>query len=71
MLAAKWEAEVAANNGIHPKCGIADTRLLNRMRKSAVPAIRGACIHPDREIWVNDPRDPVVSGFEVKNKFRG
>ena len=66
-----WDKEVAANGGIHPNCGIADTRLLNRMRKSAVPAIRGAGIHPDREIWVNDERAPVFSGFEVTNKFRG
>ena len=38
---AKWEAEVAANNGVHPNCGETGTRLLHRMRTSAVPAIQG------------------------------
>ena len=33
-----WEKEVAANGGIHPNCGIADTRLLHRARQTAVPA---------------------------------
>ena len=67
---AKWEKVVADNGGIHPNCGDADTRLLNRMRRSAVPAIQGSGMHPDRELWINDPRDPVVSSFEPKNTFR-
>ena len=67
---AKWEAEVAANNGVHPNCGLADTRLLNRMRTSAVPAIRGGGIHPGREIWINAPREPEHSGFTPMNKWR-
>ncbi|MEM7211741.1 MAG: dihydroxy-acid dehydratase [Pseudomonadota bacterium] len=67
---AKWDAEVASNGGIHPNCGNADTRLLTRMRKSAVPATQGAGIHADRELWVNDPREPVTSGFTVGNKYR-
>lgn len=67
---AKWEKVVADNGGIHPKCGTAETRLLNRMRRSAVPAIQGAGMHPDRQLWVNDPREPVDSGFGPSNKFR-
>ncbi|MEC9175213.1 MAG: dihydroxy-acid dehydratase, partial [Pseudomonadota bacterium] len=35
---AAWDAAVAANNGNHPSVGEADTRLLNRMRCSAVSA---------------------------------
>ena len=53
---ARWEKVVAENGGIHPNCGDADTRLLNRMRQSAVPAIRGGGMHPDRMVWVKDPR---------------
>jgi dihydroxy-acid dehydratase len=66
---AKWEKEVADNGGIHPNCGEAETRLLNRMRRSAVPAIQGSGMHPDRELWVNDPREPIVSGFTPTNKW--
>ena len=54
---AAWDKVVAANGGIHPNCGIADTRLLHRARLTAVPAIRGAGLHPNREVWVPDPRD--------------
>ena len=67
---AKWQKVVADNGGIHPNCGTAETRLLNRMRRSAVPAIQGSGMHPDRQLWVNDPRAPVVSGFEPINKYR-
>src|SRR4030095_12665031 len=35
---AAWEKVVAANGGLHPNCGVADTRLLHRARLSAVPA---------------------------------
>ena len=53
---AAWQAVVAANGGIHPSCGLADTRLLHRARNTAVPAVRGAGLHPNREIWVRNPR---------------
>jgi dihydroxy-acid dehydratase len=53
---AAWDAVVAANGCIHPSCGLADTRLLHRARNTAVPAVRGAGLHPNREIWVRNPR---------------
>jgi dihydroxy-acid dehydratase len=65
-----WHEVVASNGGMHPSCGDADTRLLNRMRRSAVPAIYGAGMHPDRELWVSEPREPVRSGFVPKNASR-
>jgi dihydroxy-acid dehydratase len=37
-----WEKTVSANDGMHPSVGDADTRLLNRMRNSAVSAVFGA-----------------------------
>ncbi len=67
---AKWEKELADNNGIHPLCGEVDTRLLNRMRKSAVSAVYGAGMHPDRDLWVPQPRDAEKSGFVPQNKHR-
>ncbi len=67
---AKWEKVVAANGDIHPNCGTAETRLLNRMRRSAVPAIQGSGMHPDRQLWVNDPREPVMSSFKPSNCFK-
>jgi len=67
---AVWEKEVADNGGIHPNCGLADTRLLNRMRNMAVTAVRGGGMHPGREVWVNEPRDAAPSGFVPTNKFR-
>ncbi|NKB52259.1 MAG: dihydroxy-acid dehydratase [Rhizobiaceae bacterium] len=67
---ARWEKVVADNGGMHPNCGTAETRLLNRMRRSAVPAIQGSGMHPDRQLWVNDPREPVVSSFKPSNTFR-
>ncbi len=67
---AAWQATVDANGGIHPNCGVADTRLLNRMRRSGVPALQGGGMHPDREVWVNDPREPVMSGFTPTNRWR-
>ena len=66
---AAWTKTVEANGGIHPSCGKADTRLLNRMRRSAVPAVQGAGMHPDRQLWVNEPRDPVMSSFMPSNKW--
>ncbi len=67
---AAWEKEVAANNGVHPMCGEVDTRLLNRMRRSAVSAVYGAGMHPDRELFVPEPREPVRTGFVPHNKYR-
>lgn len=67
---AKWEREVAANGGIHPNCGIADTRLLHRARQTAVPARRGGGLHPNREVWVREPRNAQRSGFVPTNKYR-
>ncbi|WP_281016277.1 MULTISPECIES: dihydroxy-acid dehydratase [unclassified Minwuia] len=66
---AAWQATVDANGGIHPNCGVADTRLLNRMRRSGVSALQGGGMHPDREVWVNDPREPVITGFTPTNRW--
>ncbi len=65
-----WEKTVSANDGMHPCVGDADTRLLNRMRNSAVSAVLGAGMHPNRSLWVRDPRTPQKSGFRPHNKFR-
>ena len=67
---AAWDKVVATNGGLHPNCGVADTRLLHRARLSAVPATRGAGLHPNREVWVREPREATQSGFVVKNKYR-
>ena len=66
----KWEQIVKQNGGIHPSVGDADTRLLNRMRSSAVSAVFGAGMHPDRQLWISDPRDPSVSNFVPTNKYK-
>jgi len=66
---ADWEKTVADNGGIHPNCGVADTRLLNRMRRSAVPATQGSGMHPGRELWVHERREPVMSSFTPSNKW--
>ena len=65
-----WEKTVSANDGMHPSVGDADTRLLNRMRNLAVSAVFGAGMHPNRSLWVRDPRTPQKSGFKPHNKFR-
>ena len=67
---AAWDKAVADNGGIHPNCGAADTRLLRRARLSAVPATQGGGLHPNRQIWVREPRSAQRSGFEVRNKHR-
>jgi len=67
---AAWDKVMAANGGVHPNCGVADTRLLHRARHTAVPAIRGGGMHPNREVWVSDPRSAEPSGFKPKNKYR-
>ena len=56
--------------GNHPFIGDADTRLLNRMRSSAVSAIYGAGMHPNRNLWVPNPREIINSGFVPKNIHR-
>ncbi len=67
---AAWEKTVEGNGGKHPSVGDADTRLLNRMRRSAVSAVYGAGMHPDRVLWVNEPRTAEKTGFVPSNKFR-
>jgi dihydroxy-acid dehydratase len=67
---AAWDKAVAANGGIHPNCGAADTRLLHRARHTAVPATRGGGLHPNREVWVREPRTAERSGFVPTNRFR-
>ncbi|MFN3743990.1 MAG: dihydroxy-acid dehydratase [Hyphomicrobiaceae bacterium] len=70
MRKAAWEKVVAANGGVHPNCGKADTRLLMRARHTAVPATRGGGLHPNREVWVREPREATRSGFVPKNRYR-
>ncbi len=67
---AAWDAEVDKNGGTHPSIGDVDTRLLNRMRRSAVSAIFGAGMHPDRKVWVCEPREGLKSEFTPSNKYR-
>ena len=67
---AAWDKVVAGNGGVHPNCGTADTRLLHRARCLAVPATRGAGLHPNRAVWVRNPREATPSGFTPRNKFR-
>ena len=67
---AKWDKEVSDNGGTHPLCGEVDTRLLNRMRLSAVSAVQGAGMHPDRILWVPQPREAIRTGFVPFNKHR-
>ena len=67
---AAWDAAVAANGGTHPSVGDADTRLLNRMRCSAVSAVYGAGMHPGGQLWVNEPRNANKTGFMPSNKHR-
>ena len=65
-----WQKAFDDNNGIHPSFGLADTRLLNRMRSSAVSAIFGAGMHPNRELWIPDPREAEKSDFIPKNIYK-
>lgn len=67
---ALWDKAVEENGGIHPNCGVADTRLLHRARHTAVPAVRGGGLHPNREVWVRDQRPAEKSGFEPRNRHR-
>jgi dihydroxy-acid dehydratase len=67
---AAWEKVVKDNGGIHPNCGKADTRLLHRARATAVPATRGGGLHPNREVWVREPRRAERSKFVLRNRHR-
>ncbi|MDX2157553.1 MAG: dihydroxy-acid dehydratase [Hyphomicrobiaceae bacterium] len=67
---AAWQKVVADNGGIHPNCGVADTRLLQRARHMAVPATRGGGLHPNREVWVREARKAERSSFVPRNKHR-
>ncbi len=67
---AAWDKVVADNGGIHPNCGAADTRLLHRARTTAVPATRGGGLHPNREVWVRNPRTAERSAFVLRNRHR-
>ena len=66
----KWLSEIDQSTGAHPNVGLADTRLLNRMRKSAVSAIFGAGMHPNSDLFVSDPRTPQITDFKPTNKFK-
>ena len=66
----EWEEARIENNGIHPSVGIANTRLLNKMRCSAVPAIYGAGMHPNQSVWVYEERTPESTSFKPVNRFR-
>ena len=66
----EWDKETGKNGGTHPSAGEVNTRLLNRMRSSAVSAVYGAGMHPGRSVWVNDPRKTELSGFKPTNKFK-
>ena len=65
-----WERVVEDNGGTHPSIGIVDSRLLNRMRRTAVSAVFGAGMHPDRVLWVKNLREPVKTDFVPSNKYR-
>lgn len=67
---AAWQKIVDGNGGTHPNVGVADSRLLNRMRRSAVTAVFGAGMHPDRVLWVKEPREAVKTGFVPANKHK-
>lgn len=67
---ASWEEIIKNHGGNHPSMGDADTRLLNRMRSSAVSAIYGAGMHPNRNLWVPNPREAERSDFIPKNIYR-
>ncbi|MDZ7710840.1 MAG: hypothetical protein U5K36_12860 [Roseovarius sp.] len=49
---------------------VADTRLLQHARHMDDPAIQGAGLHPNRTVWVRNPRDVTPAGFTPHNKFK-
>ncbi len=66
----EWKNKLDKNNNFHPAVGVADTRLLNRMRCSAVSAVYGAGMHPNSSLWVSNPREPEVSNFVPENNHK-
>ena len=66
----EWEKKLDKNTNFHPAVGSADTRLLNRMRCSAVSAVYGAGMHPNSSLWVSNPREPEVSHFVPENTHK-
>jgi dihydroxy-acid dehydratase len=66
----EWEKKLDKNTNFHPAVGSADTRLLNRMRCSAVSAVYGAGMHPNSSLWVSNPREPEVSNFVPENTHK-
>jgi dihydroxy-acid dehydratase len=66
----EWQNKLDKNGNFHPAVGEADTRLLNRMRCSAVSAVYGAGMHPNGSLWVSNPRDPEVSPFVPENNHK-
>ncbi len=66
----RWKIAREENNGTHPAVGDAETRLLNRMRCSAVSAVYGAGMHPDKNLWVSEPRQSPLASFKPQNKFK-
>ena len=65
-----WQAEVDAHGGLHPACGAVNTRLLNRMRRSAVSAVEAAGMQPDRKLSVSEQREPARTRFVPSNRGR-
>jgi len=65
----EWIKEVNDNGGVHPEIGEVDTRLLARMRNLAVSAVYGAGMHPNRKVWVNNPRKSDKTIFKPSNKY--
>ncbi len=66
----EWKSKLCKKTGIHPAVGDADTRLLNRMRSSAVSASFGAGMHPGGNIWVSEPRNAEDTGFIPSNRYK-
>ena len=66
----QWENKLCKKTGVHPAVGNADTRLLNRMRNSAVSASFGAGMHPGGNIWVSEPRAAEDTGFVPSNRYK-
>ncbi len=66
----EWENKLDKNSNFHPAVGVADTRLLNRMRCSAVSAVYGAGMHPNSSLWVSNPRESEESNFLPENKYK-
>ena len=67
---AEWEKKLDKNTNFHPAVGLADTRLLNRMRCSAVSAVFGAGMHPNSSLWVSNPREAEDSAFVPENNHK-